>query len=385
MKLASYATPLTKSLGRIVKEENLNDQFPFLTDRNRIIHSMAFRRLEYKTQVFVNHVGDHYRTRLTHSLEVAQVASTIARMLNLNEDLTETIALCHDLGHPPFGHAGEDGLNEAAKKFGGFNHNFQTLRILTKLEQRHVEFDGLNLTWETLEGTIKHNGPITTPIAKLPKIVQEISGKADLLLDQYPSLEAQISGLADDIAYCNHDIDDGIRAGMFEIEDLNQIKLIGKIYKEVNAAYPKINRSKLLNEIIRRIVKHMTQDLVFETQRNIKHYKISKPEDVRNQPSAIVSFSKEVEEMRNLLKAFLMKNVYRNYLVNRMSEKGKLILKDLFNRFLEKPYCLPTEWALKTENKSEEEIAKVIIDFIAGMTDRYAIEEHKKLFDPSNF
>lgn len=385
MKLASYATPLTKSFGRIAKEKNLDDSFPFLIDRNRIIHSMAFRRLEYKTQVFVNHIGDHYRTRLTHSLEVAQVASNIARMLKLNEDLTETIALCHDLGHPPFGHAGEDGLNEAAKKFGGFNHNFQTLQILTKLEQRHIEFDGLNLTWETLEGTIKHNGPITTPITKLPKIIQDISRKTNLLLDQYPSLEAQISGLADDIAYCNHDIDDGIRAGMFEIEDLNQIKLIGKIYKEVNSAYPKINRSKLLNEIIRRIVKYMMEDLVYETKRNIAHYEISKPEDVRNQPRAMVRFSKEVEEMRNALKAFLMKNVYRNYVVNRMSEKGKLILKELFTQFLAKPYCLPTEWALKTENKSEAEVAAVIIDFIAGMTDRYAIEEHKKLFDPSSF
>lgn len=384
MKLASYATPLTETRGRIVKEKH-NDAYPFLTDRNRIIHSMAFRRLEYKTQVFVNHIGDHYRTRLTHSLEVAQVASIIARMLKLNEDLTETIALCHDLGHPPFGHAGEDGLNEAAKDFGGFDHNFQTIQIIAKLEQRHPDFDGLNLTWETLEGTIKHNGPIKTKLANLPSIVQEICSKTDLKLDQHPSLEAQISGLADDIAYCNHDIDDGIRAKMFELEDLMEIKQINKIHKEVSAQYPKLSGSKLLNEIIRRMIKCMTIDLVTATEANIKKYKITTPEDVRNHPHPIVAFSQEIEEMKQHLKKFLMKNLYRNYQVNRVSEKGKLILRDLFNLFLEKPDCLPTEWSRLTKNKSKNETAKIIIDFIAGMTDRYAVEEHKKLFDPSYF
>lgn len=367
----------------------INHLNPFLKDRDRVIHSAAFRRLEYKTQVFVNHVGDHYRTRLTHTLEVSQVARMIARKLDLNEDLAETIALCHDLGHPPFGHAGEDGLNEAAKSYGGFDHNLQTVKVLTQLEQRYAEFDGLNLTWETIEGTVKHNGPVEGPLAKAtkqtPTLLKSLSAQIDLQLASFPSLEAQVAGLADDIAYCSHDIDDGIRAGMFKLEELKSIKCIADIYNSVKAAFPAINETRQLNETIRHLVKFMIEDLVFETKKSLDAYKISSPDDVRKHPKALVKFSPEVEDMRDGLKSFLMERVYRHYRVNRMTIKGKQIISELFFCLLEKPECLPTDWYLKTKDHGKREVAGLIIDYIAGMTDRYAIEEHKKLFNPDYF
>jgi dGTPase len=390
MKLASYACDPMKTAGRMHKEKfEINHLNPFLKDRDRVIHSAAFRRLEYKTQVFVNHVGDHYRTRLTHTLEVSQVARMIARKLDLNEDLAETIALCHDLGHPPFGHAGEDGLNEAAKNYGGFDHNLQTVKVLTQLEQRYAEFDGLNLTWETIEGTVKHNGPVEGPLAKstkqTPTLLKSLSAQIDLQLASFPSLEAQVAGLADDIAYCSHDIDDGIRAGMFKLEELKGIKCIADIYNSVKAAFPAINETRQLNETIRHLVKFMIEDLVFETKKSLDAYKISSPDDVRKHPKALVKFSPEVEDMRDSLKSFLMERVYRHYRVNRMTIKGKQIISELFFCLLEKPECLPTDWYLKTKEHDKKEVAGFIIDYIAGMTDRYAIEEHKKLFNPDYF
>lgn len=390
MKLASYACNPLKTAGRIHEEKfAINNRNPFLKDRDRVIHCVAFRRLEYKTQVFVNHVGDHYRTRLTHTLEVSQIARTVARELDLNEDLAETLALCHDLGHPPFGHAGEDGLNEAAIKYGGFDHNLHTIKILTQLEQRHAEFDGLNLTWETLEGTIKHNGPIegkySTKGKKTPKLIAELSKQKDLMLSTFPSLEAQVATLSDDIAYCNHDIDDGIRAGMFKLEDLKSIREIGDIYDAVKSAYPGINQTRLTNETIRRLLKFMIDDLIFETQKNIEQLGIKDVGDVRKQTQAIAMFSPSVEKMKNKLKAFLMENVWRDYRVNRMSIKGKQIIFDLFNRLLERPECLPSEWRLKVKNLDKDGVACVIIDYIAGMTDRFAIEEHTKMFNPNYF
>lgn len=389
MKLASYACDPFKTAGRIHKEKfAINNRNPFLKDRDRVIHCVAFRRLEYKTQVFVNHVGDHYRTRLTHTLEVSQIVRTIARALDLNEDLAETLALCHDLGHPPFGHAGEEGLNEAAHEYGGFDHNLHTIKILTQLEQRYAEFDGLNLTWETLEGTIKHNGPVEGKHAigkKTPQLIAELSQQKDLLLSEYPSLEAQVATLADDIAYCNHDIDDGIRAGMFKLEDLKAIKEISEIYDAVQFAYPGINQTRLINETIRRLLKFMIDDLIFETQKNIRLLGITSVDDIRKQNQAVATFSPEVEIMKNKLKAFLMTNVWRNYRVNRMSIKGKQIISDLFVRLLDRPECLPSDWQLKAKKLDKKGAACVIIDYIAGMTDRFAIEEHTKMFNPNYF
>lgn len=381
MKLAPYACHPEQSAGRLHKEQYESERMPYLKDRDRVIHSAAFRRLEYKTQVFVNHAGDHYRTRLTHSLEVAQISKVIAFELGLNQELTEVIALSHDLGHPPFGHAGEQGLDEAAKKFGGFDHNVQTIKVLTFLEQRYAEFDGLNLTWETLEGAVKHNGPIKQP----PLEIARFSEKFNLRLDSYASLEAQVAGLADDIAYCSHDIDDGIRAGIIKIEDIKQIQPLGAIYESVIVAYPTATASRIINETIRRIVKHMVNDLVHETKRHIKFNNINSVNEIRNMTSAVAQFSKETEAMKNALKDYLMQNVYRNYRVNRMTQKAIKIMKDLFAAFMDQPDCLPTEWFTKTKNKTDLEKAAIVKDYIAGMTDRFAIEEHKKLFNPNYY
>jgi dGTPase len=381
MKLATYACSPEQTAGRMHKEQFESDRMPYLKDRDRVIQSSAFRRLEYKTQVFVNHAGDHYRTRLTHTLEVAQISKVIAYELGLSQDLAETIALCHDLGHPPFGHAGEEGLNEAAKDFGGFDHNIQTMKILTYLEQRYAEFDGLNLTWETLEGAVKHNGPLK----KVPSEIARFSDKFNLRLDSFASLEAQVAGMADDIAYCNHDIDDGIRAGIIHLEDLKHIQPIGAIYDSVVVAYPTANTSRITNETIRRLVKHMINDLVHETKRNIEFHNIKSVNEVRNLSKPLATFSKETEAMKNTLKEFLMNNVYRNYRVNRMTIKAKQIMGDLFKMLMDQPNCLPTEWFAKVKNKTDSEKAVIVKDYIAGMTDRFAIEEHRKLFNPNYF
>lgn len=381
MSLAKYACNPDESRGRQHKEKYDSERSPFLKDRDRIIHCMAFRRLEYKTQVFVNHVGDHYRTRLTHSLEVSQIARTICRELNLNEDLAETIALSHDLGHPPFGHAGEAGLNDASINYGGFDHNVQTIKILTLLEQRYAEFDGLNLTWETLEGAVKHNGPISSP----HKLISELDKRLDLKLDKYASLEAQVAGLADDIAYCNHDIDDGIRAGMFKIEELLQFNIIKQLFESVKAAYPAASEQIMLNETIRRLVKHMVNDVVHQVRKNITFHKIQSVTDIRNANTPIAEFSPETEELRISLKAFLMEKVYKHYRVNRMTVKSKQVLKDLFERLFTQSDCLPTDWYDKLKGKDEFTKADIIKDYISGMTDRYAIEEHERLFNPNYF
>lgn len=382
MSLATYACDPKQSRGRFHKELFESEREPFLKDRDRVIHCMAFRRLEYKTQVFVNHVGDHYRTRLTHSLEVAQIARIISRELGLNEDLAETIALSHDLGHPPFGHAGEDALNEAAKDFGGFDHNVQTMKILTTLEQRYAEFDGLNLTWESLEGAAKHNGPVNS---NLHPFLNELDKRLDLKFNKHASLEAQVAGLADDIAYCNHDIDDGIRAEMFKIEELRELRVINQLYESVLAAYPNASNNIILNETIRRLVKHMLNDLVHQVKKNISFYKIQTVQDIRDLDKPIAVLSEEIEELRKTLKSFLMERVYKNFKVNRMSVKSKEIIKDLFDKLMNQTDCLPDDWYAKVKGRDELSKADIIKDYISGMTDRYAIEEHKKLFNPNYF
>ncbi|MFI4983587.1 MAG: deoxyguanosinetriphosphate triphosphohydrolase [Rickettsiales bacterium] len=384
MKLATFAVDPVGSAGRKYRELYESNREPFLKDRERIIHSVAFRRLEYKTQVFVNHVGDHYRTRLTHSLEVAQISRAIARDLQLNEDLAELIALAHDIGHPPFGHAGEDGLNEAAAAWGGFDHNVQTLKTVTKLEQRYAEFDGLNLSWESLEGIVKHNGPFKSN-KESSQYIFDFSAEYNLHLDSYASLEAQVASLADDIAYINHDIDDGIRAGFFTLEQLQEIPLVNKLVESVKAAFPNISETKIRSETIRRLIKHMTADLVFETRRGLDFHKIKTVLDVRKHKSQLAVFSPEVEKVRLGIKEFLMNNFYRHYQVNRMTLKGQMILKDLFKRFLESPGCLPNSWQGQLKSLDDHAKARVILDYISGMTDRYAIEEHKKLFNAEYF
>lgn len=382
--LASYATMCPSAPGRIHPDGGDREN-AFLQDRERIVHSTAFRRLEYKTQVFVNHVGDHYRTRLTHSLEVAQVARNLARVLRLNEDLAEVLALGHDIGHPPFGHAGEDGLREAAEAFGGFDHNAHTLKIVTKIEQRHIGFDGLNLTIDSLDGLAKHNGPITSSNKKSHQNLFDIVKEIGLDPQKHPSLEAQVTALADDIAYINHDIDDGIRAGMFEIEELCEIPLINMMFKKLCTKYNTQPQHKVINELIRELVQLMMRDLVSQTQSMILNYHIETLHDVQNCSLDLVSFSEEIDIMKQTLKAFLMQRVYRNYKVNRMVLKSQHVIKSLYYHFTSHPECLPDNWYKKVRNTKKSDISEGVIDYIAGMTDRFAIEEYKKIFDPNFF
>ena len=357
---------------------------PHQRDRDRIIHSTAFRRLEYKTQVFVNHEGDHYRTRLTHSLEVAQLARCIARTLELNEDLAEALALAHDLGHPPFGHAGEDGLNAAMKDFGGFDHNAQTIRIITHLENKYADFDGLNLTWEVLEGIAKHNGPLVgRPNSKpLPRALKYYTEQQDLELQNYASMEAQVAAIADDIAYNNHDIDDGLRAGFFKLEDLELLPLLGDLIKEVRAQHPMLSGQRHAHEVIRRMINRMVGDVLVTTRGNVTRLRIASPDHVRQAGVALVAFSSEMELVNKSIKSFLFKHMYRHFKVNRMTSKARRVVGELFEFFLNEPNCLPSVWYAQTDGARTQRTAEIIADFIAGMTDRFALEEYARVFDP---
>ncbi len=394
-ELAAYACSPEKSRGRLHREPESNTRTVFQRDRDRIIHSTAFRRLEYKTQVFVNHEGDHYRTRLTHSLEVSQLARSMCRSLRLNEDLAETLALAHDLGHTPFGHAGEDALGEVMEPYGGFDHNAHTLRLVTSLEQRYADFDGLNLTWETLEGIAKHNGPLIKrsptsilnkligrePTGSLPRPLKEYNDKHDLELDTYASGEAQVASLADDIAYSNHDIDDGLRAGLFSMEQLAEVETVGRIVREVRTQYAGLSEQRLTHEVIRRLINRMVTDLITQTMHNIDNAHIEKPEDIRKLGKPLVAFSPAMQETNLALKAFLMKNMYRHYKVNRMASKARRVVKDLFGFFLAEPECLPDGWREQVNAPKTPITAMVTADFIAGMTDRFALDEHRRVFD----
>ncbi|MFN4282757.1 MAG: deoxyguanosinetriphosphate triphosphohydrolase [Alphaproteobacteria bacterium] len=383
--LAAYACKPWESRGRQHPEAEAADRSPFQRDRDRVIHSTAFRRLKHKTQVFVYHEGDHYRTRLTHSLEVSQIARTISRQLGLNEDLAEALALAHDLGHTPFGHAGEEALHGCMAAFGGFDHNAQTLRILTKLEQRYAAFDGLNLTWETLEGVVKHNGPLlggskSKDISLLPIPIQEYNQEVDLHLTSYASCEAQVAALSDDIAYNNHDIDDGLRAGLFAPEDLAEVPLVGPVFAEIKARYPGLERSRLIHEAVRKLISLMVGDLLAETRRRLAEAKPGSADDVRALGRPIVAFSQEMQEHDRALKAFLFKRMYRHYKVNRMTSKAKRVVRDLFALFLQEPDSLPSEWQARTNGPGTPKTARVVADYIAGMTDGYAMRERERLF-----
>ncbi len=383
--LAPFACVPEESRGRLYSEPESQTRSPFQRDRDRIIHSAAFRRLQYKTQVFVYHEGENYRTRLTHSLEVSQIARSIARVLGLDEDLAEALALAHDLGHTPFGHAGEEALQEVLVGHGGFDHNAQSLRVVTKLERRYALFDGLNLTWETLEGLVKHNGPLTGPHARmskpLPGAITEYVARHDLELHTFASAEAQTASLADDIAYNNHDIDDGLRAGLFTMADLNDVPLVGPVFRDVARDYPGIEPSLHIHEAVRRMIGLMISDLIEETRRRIADARPNDAESLRNLGYPLVAFSDAMRANDKALKAFLFPNMYRHFTVNRMTSKGRRVVKDLFNLLFAEPGCLPPEWRVQTVGAEPTKIARVVADYIAGMTDRFALDEHRRLFD----
>ncbi len=365
--LTLYAANPEKSLGRAYVEPESPTRNAFQRDRDRIIHSTAFRRLEYKTQVFVNHEGDLFRTRLTHSLEVAQLARGIARTLNLHEDLTEAIALAHDLGHTPFGHAGQDALNDCMKDYGGFEHNLQSLRVVDKLEQRYAEFDGLNLTFELREGILKHCS------LKNAKQLGDVGLR--FINKTSPSLEAQVTNFADEIAYNNHDVDDGLRSGLITIEQLQSVELFASQLDVVKRKYPKLEQKRLIHETIRRMINVLVVDLCTQSSANISQLNPKSIQDIRQAPY-LVGFSAPIAKQNLALKQFLRKNLYQHYKVNRMSAKAERIIRELFAVFLADSGLMPHEF----QAYAQTDKARAVADYIAGMTDRFAIREHRRLF-----
>ena len=381
-RLAAYASHEAASRGRLHAEPESQTRGCFQRDRDRIIHAAAFRRLAYKTQVFVNHEGDFFRTRLTHSLEVAQIARSVCRYLDLNEDLGEALALAHDLGHPPFGHAGEDALKEVMEAFGGFDHNAQSLRVVTQLEARYAGWNGLNLTWETLEGVVKHNGPlISTGKEELPRAIAAYAELQDLELHTYAGPEAQIAAMSDDIAYNNHDIDDGLRAGLFSIDDLADVPLVGPIFADVAAEFADLDASRRIHEAVRRLIGAMADDLIKETARRLADLAPKSADDIRAHDRPVAGFSEEMRNHDALIKKFLFENMYRHYQLNRMTSKGRRVVRDLFHLLVAAPECLPTEWRGDAGAPGSEQTAQLVADYVGGMTDRFALDEHRRLFD----
>jgi len=369
--LASFAAKSENTRGRTHEEEYKDDRPAFERDRDRIIHCSAFRRLEYKTQVFVNHEGDYYRTRLTHSLEVAQIARSIARRLKVNEELTEAIALAHDLGHTPFGHSGEVTLNKLMTDHGGFEHNLQSLRVVEKLEERYPSFTGLNLTWETREGLVKDATAYDRCAQRVPREYEP---------DKYSTLEAQIIDLADEIAYNNHDIDDGLQSGLLEGDSLREeVELWKEMMERAEKKYPKIADPQKKYYAISHLIGYLILDLVNETQKNIAQLHIETPEDVRNARQPLAAISVETKRQSEQLKEFLMENLYNHYRVKRMRSKAKMVIARLFRAYNQNPMLLPKKYQLKMKWGSRE---RIICDYIAGMTDRFALDEYRKLFDP---
>ena len=378
---APYAEDPAASRGRKVAEPESRTRTAFARDRDRIIHATAFRRLKEKTQVFVAHEGDHFRTRLTHSLEVAQIARSLAAALGLDADLAETIALAHDLGHPPFGHAGEDELEIQMKDFGGFDHNVQTFRVVTKLERRYPRFDGLNLTWETLEGVIKHNGPVADKLSKPSwRAIGEFDEQYDLRLSTWASAEAQVAALADDIAYNNHDVDDGVQAGLFHLKELLDVPLIGPHLQSAFRDYPDCDQHIIRLEAVRRMIGAMVDDVMAETRRRAEEGAVRSAEDVRLLDHALVAFSRDMVEDLSALREFLMERMYRHWRVNRTRSQARRILAEMFQLFMNEPDVLPAEWYALAQKRDEAGRARVVCDYVAGMTDRFAIEEHRRLF-----
>ncbi len=382
-RLARHAVHPARTRGRVVPEEESRHRSPHQRDRDRILHSAAFRKLMHKTQVFVAHEGDYYRTRLTHSLEVAQIARSAARSLRLNEDLAEAVALAHDLGHTPFGHAGEDALHALMAPYDGFDHNAQALRIVTRLERRYAGFDGLNLTWETLEGLVKHNGPLLTAgadPAALPFALRDVD--IDLELGTHASLEAQIAALADDIAYNVHDLDDGLQAAFFTLDELRDLPLIGPLIAEVDARHPGTAPKRRKHEALRRLFSVMVEDLMRETVARVEDAAPDSAEAVRHHPAPLAAFSEGMTAGIDGIRAFLMARMYRHFRVNRMTVKAHALIDRMFPLLLGTPNLLPDDWAAEAAGRDEATRARIVADYIAGMTDRYALDEHRRLTDP---
>lgn len=379
MTPAPWAVQRRNARGRLHPEPESSTRSPWQRDRDRIIHCSAFRKLQYKTQVFVNHEGDFFRTRLTHSIEVAQIARSVARELGLDEDLTEALALAHDLGHPPFGHAGEDALAACMQPFGGFDHNAQSLRVVTVLEACYAGFDGLNLTWETLEGLAKHNGPVRRPSA----YVADYDARHPLELGSYPAAESQVAALSDDIAYHCHDLDDGWRAEFFAPADLHHLPVIGEALAEARRASLDMPPSRLRHETIRRVINRLVNDLVAETGRRIAELNPAGPDDIRRAGRPVVGFSEPMAEANRVIKEFLFARMYRHWRVNRMTAKARHVVADIFALLHGHTGLLPDDWRARAGEGDSARAAAVVCDYIAGMTDRYAREEHLRLTDLS--
>ncbi len=388
-KRAIYAADPGTSRGRLHAEPVSGTRSDFRRDCDRIIHSTAFRRLAHKTQVFVYHEGDHYRTRLTHTLEVAQIARSLARALGFDEDLAEGLALAHDLGHSPFGHAGERALDRALQGFGGFDHNAQSLRIVIELERRYAEFDGLNLTWETLEGLVKHNGPLTARDGSavgryadrgVPDAILAFNRVRDLELWSQPSAEAQIAALADDIAYDAHDIDDGLRADLFTLGDITVVPFVGSIVREVHTRYPSLEPGRRMHEVGRRLITRMIEDVIAETTRRLAALAPRSAGDIRQAGQAVVAFSPAMQAADESVKGFLHPRMYRHSRVMRIMDEATGVIRDLFGHFTAMPTDLPAEWKQGFDTLDASDRARRIADYIAGMTDRYALAEHARFF-----
>jgi dGTPase len=377
--LAPWAVRPDQSRGRLHAEPGGDARSPFQRDRDRIIHTGAFRRLQYKTQVFVFHEGDYFRTRLTHSLEVAQIARAIARRLRLDEDLAEALALAHDLGHPPFGHAGEEALDSQMRPYGGFDHNAQSLKVVTRLEARYGGFDGLNLTWETLEGLAKHNGPVRRPAA----VIAEYDAQHPLDLGSHASAEAQVAAISDDIAYNNHDLDDGVRAGLFSLEEAAALPLIGEAYQEARSAHPGLAPDRLVPETVRRVINAMVGDVVAETGRRIAALGPESADAIRAAGRPVAAFSAPMQEANLAIRDFLFHRMYRHWRVNRTLQKSKRVTQVLFQLFHGGPQMLPRQWRDRAGEAGSAAAAQVVCDYIAGMTDRFALEEHRRMTDPN--
>ena len=387
---APYATDPAATRGRLIAEPGSPTRSDFQRDRDRIIHSTAFRRLKHKTQVFVHHEGDHYRTRLTHSLEVSQIARALARALGLDEDLAEALALSHDLGHTCFGHTGEDALDACMAPYGGFDHNAQTLRIVTRLERRYATFDGLNLSWETLEGLVKHNGPLLTAEGKptpryaergIPAEILEYDAVNPLALSAHAGPEAQAAALADDIAYAAHDLDDGLRAGLFSLDDLRAVPFLAGLLDEIEGLHPGLEPARVVHELARRVITRFVEDVIRESERRIASLRPAHVTDIYSAHAPVVAFSPAIEAADSEVMRFLWKRMYRDPGVMAVREKASAIVADLFTAFMADPRRMPEEWGADLRGAAEPRIARRISDYIAGMTDTYAVLAHRKLFE----
>ncbi len=387
---APYAVDPRQCRGRLYPESSSPTRTDFQRDRDRIIHSTAFRRLAHKTQVFVPHEGDHYRTRLTHTIEVGQIARALARSLKLDEDLAEALALAHDLGHTPFGHTGEDVLEEIMAPFGGFDHNAQALRIVTRLERRYADYDGLNLAWETLEGLVKHNGPLLnqdgSPVAKyarhgVPGAILDFDQHFPLELASFASAEAQAAAIADDVAYNAHDIDDGLRADLFSISDLKEVPFVGDLVREIEARHPGLERNRFVNELIRRVITRFVEDVIAESLRRLKEAAPQSAADVRGASRPMVTFSSEMQKADAAIKAYLYPHMYRHPRVMKVRVEAAEVVRRLAEAFLADPQKMPGEWAVTAAQLNDpNRVGRLVCDYIAGMTDRYALAEHERLF-----